>query len=60
MGIVKNYLDYELHDDETENGGINFIGETLRDFIEETGISENTSIKHINDILKRCGIKSIK
>lgn len=60
MERVKDYLDYELYDDETESGGISFIGETLKDFIEEAGMSENTSIKHINDILKQCGIKPIK
>lgn len=60
MERAKDYLDYELYDDETESGGISFIGETLKDFIEEIGISENTSIKHINDTLKQCGIKPIK
>lgn len=53
---VKDFLDYELKDDNTEFGGISYIGETLGDFIAEVEISD---IDDINIILKECGIEPI-
>ena len=35
----KNYLDYELEDDDTDYGGIAYIGETLREFLFEVSDS---------------------
>ena len=57
---AKDFLDYELQDDETEFGGISFAGETLKDFIEEVGLNKNTAMRYVNAALKQCGIKSIK
>lgn len=53
---VKDFLDYELKDDNTEFGSISYIGETLGDFIAEVEISD---IDDINIILKECGIEPI-
>ena len=53
---VKDFLDYKLKDDNTEFGGISYIGETLGDFIAEVGIS---NIDDINKALKECGIEPI-
>ena len=35
----KNYLDYELEDDDTPDGGIAYMGETLREFLFEVSDS---------------------
>lgn len=53
-------LDYELVDDDTETGGTSFCGETLRDFLEETGMSYDTPLPVINKALRECGIKEIE
>ena len=53
---IKDLLDYELKDDNTEFGGISYIGETLGDFISEVEVS---NIDDINKILKECGIEPI-
>ena len=53
---VKDFLDYKLKDDNTEFGGISYIGETLGDFVAEVGIS---NIDDINKALKECGIEPI-
>lgn len=53
-------LDIELIDDDTETGGTSFCGETLRDFLEETGMSCDTPLTEINKALKECGIEPIK
>ena len=57
---AKDFLDYELQDDGTNFGGINYVGETLKDFITEVGLSENTAMRYVNAALKQCGIKSIQ
>ena len=59
MKKAKDFLDYILEDDETEFGGVAFVGETLKDFIEEVGLSMDNDIKSINVALKQCGIKPI-
>ena len=59
MKKAKDFLDYELQDDKTEFGGVAFVGETLKDFIEEVGLSIDNDIKSINVALKECGIKPI-
>lgn len=57
---VKDFLDYKLKDDNTEFGGISYIGETLGDFIAEVGMSETCDIDNVNKALKVCGIEPIK
>lgn len=53
-------LDYKLVDDDTLTGGTSFCGETLRDFLEETGMSYDTPLPIINKALRECGIEPIK
>ena len=53
---VKDFLDYKLKDDNTEFGGISYIGETLGDFIAEVEVCD---IDDINKALKECGIEPI-
>ena len=53
---VKDFLDYELKDDNTEFGGISHIGETLGDFIAEVEVCD---IDDIHKILQECGIEPI-
>lgn len=57
---AKDFLDYELQDDETNFGGISYVGETLKDFIAEVGLNENTAMRYVNASLKQCGIKPIQ
>lgn len=57
---AKDFLDYELEDDNSPAGGTAFAGETLRDFIEEVGIPEDTQIEMVNKELKINGIKPIE
>jgi hypothetical protein len=58
-GKIRNYLDYELEDDDTETGGISFNGETVRDFIGDTDMSEDDTLDNLNKALVSCGIKPI-
>lgn len=63
----KNYLDYELEDDDTPNGGTDFVGETLGDFLDEMFFGmgathdddDELTCYNINEALKQCGIKPI-
>lgn len=57
---AKDFLDYELQDDGTNFGGINYVGETLKDFIAEVGLNEDTAMRYVNAALKQCGIASIQ
>ena len=59
MTNLNNVLNTVLKDDNTTNGGVSFKGETLRNFLDETGISYNASMKEINNALIECGIKPI-
>lgn len=54
-------LDWELEDDDTPYGGVAFMGETVRDFIEEAeGYGEEIrTIKDLNNALIECGIRTI-
>ena len=56
---VKDYLNYELQDDDTETGGISFNGETVEDFIGDTDIDQEEDIDVLNKALVSCGIKPI-
>ena len=48
-----------LKDDETETGGISFVGETLADFIEEVDMPFGIDLSYYNTALKECGIMRI-
>lgn len=54
-------LDYILEDDSTsEWGGTAFIGETVRDFLEDyTEEPEQLTVNALNTLLEECGIKKI-
>lgn len=56
---LRNVLDLELEDDDTETGGTSFAGETVRDFLEEADC-EITTLEELNEALTGCGIRPIK
>ena len=56
---VKDYLDYELEDDDTATGGTSFAGEKVRDFIGDTDIKDDDNLDTLNKALVSCGIKPI-
>lgn len=56
---VRNYLNYELEDDDTETGGVSFNGETVADFIGDADISEDDDLDTLNSALVSCGIRPI-
>ncbi len=56
---VRNYLNYELEDDDTETGGVSFNGETVADFIGDADISEDDDLDKLNKALVSCGIRPI-
>ncbi len=56
---VRDYLNYELQDDDTETGGVAFDGETVADFIGDAGIKDTDELDKLNKALVSCGIKPI-
>ncbi|MBO7615027.1 MAG: hypothetical protein J6T15_04965 [Bacilli bacterium] len=56
---VKDYLNYELQDDDTETGGVSFNGETVEDFIKDADIKDDDDLDKLNKALVSCGIKPI-
>lgn len=59
--MLKKYLKIELKDDNTETGGIAFVGETVGDFIDHNVETiENITLEELNTSLILCGIKPIK
>lgn len=62
MKKIKDILDIELRDDNTKNGGVAFLGETVADFIDDDDIilNEEDSVSELNKILVECGIEEIK
>lgn len=52
-------FDYRLEDDETDHGGVSFIGETLGDFLDDIGLFPE-SLSQLNKALAECGIKKIR
>ena len=58
--LRENLLNTELKDDDTETGGLSHYGETLREFLDDTGISHYASLDRINEALKECGIQEIR
>ena len=60
MKYAKEFLDIELKDDCTSEGGTSFQGETLKDFLEEESIPFSTPIRVVNQYLISCGIQPIE
>ena len=56
---ANEYLDVLLKDDKTETGGMSFMGETLKDFLDELEMDYNTPINEVNKALVDCGIEPI-
>lgn len=56
---IKDVLNVKLEDNEQSFGGIDFAGETVKDFIESVGLNENMDLNEFNKILCDCGIKEI-
>lgn len=57
--LIKDVLNEVLEDDNTEYGGTSFNGETVADFMEDVGLTQEQSVKELNKVLKECGIKEI-
>ena len=57
--LEQRILNTELMDDKSDYGGIAYLGETVKDFIESVGIAPS-NINELNDALKECGIERIK
>lgn len=61
MKLTEKELNTILRDDETGNGGAAFLGETLADFLEESGIDfTNLTILEVNELLENNGIEPIE
>lgn len=61
MKLTEKELNTILRDDETEKGGTAFLGETLADFLEESGIDfTNLTILEVNELLENNGIEPIE
>lgn len=58
MELSADHLLAELFDDSSEAGGIDHEGETLEEFIELSGLSDQASVTELHEALVRCGIKS--
>lgn len=59
---IKDVLDIELRDDNTKNGGVAFLGETVADFIdnEDVVLNKEDSVSELNKMLVEYGIEKIK
>lgn len=57
---VKDVLDVELQDDDTETGGVSFTGEKVKDIVDEFELDIEAPIDELNDVLREIGIKPIK
>lgn len=57
---VLEYLDYKLEDDESDFGGIPYVGYTLRDYLQETDLPFNIKMEDLNKMLPKSGIKPIR
>lgn len=58
--LDKKILEQKLEDNGSPYGGISFAGETVKDFIEEAGLSEDITLAELNGKLNACGIKTLK
>lgn len=54
------FADIALKDDSTPYGGISFIGETLKDFMDEINEPMTSPMDKVNEWLKECGICEIE
>lgn len=58
---VKKFLNYELEDDfNNPNGGTSYYGQTLKEFLDESGLKHNITLREANEILLENGIKPVK
>lgn len=57
--IIQEFMDVELEDDNSNEGGIAFVGETVEDFITSAGISEYEPLSVLNEHLAACGIREL-
>lgn len=55
---LDKYLDIELQDDDSEWGGVSFIGETVRDFLESID-AKPKSLVELNKLLRDAGILEV-
>lgn len=56
---IRDYLNYELEDDDTEVGGVSFNGETVEDFIGDTDLKPDDDLDTLNKALVSCGIRPV-
>lgn len=56
---VEDLLDYELKDNSSYYGGVSYMGETVKDFLDETGLPYDITIDELNNALDECGIERI-
>ena len=57
--IERKFRNIYLEDDDTETGGISFIGETLDNFLDEVEMPYDSHLEEINRALSECGIKPV-
>lgn len=56
--LSETIMNTVLEDDDSPYGGVDYVGETVREFVE--GIGENMmTLKELNTALVECGIKEI-
>ena len=53
-----NLLLAELTDDISERGGVDHQGETLKEFIELSGLTDHACVTELHEMLVSCGIQS--
>ena len=58
--IAEEFFDCILEDADTKGKNYSYTGETLADFILGNGISPDTPLDEINEILRENGIKTIE
>lgn len=57
--IIQDFMDVILEDDDTDEGGVSFLGETVEDFITAAEISEYEPLDVLNEHLIACGVREI-
>lgn len=56
---MEDILNTILEDDATSTGGVDFYGETLRDFLLSVNVRGYIRLPEVNKMLKECGIKPV-
>lgn len=56
---IPSVMDVVLEDDENAEGGVLFLGETVRDFIDSVWPVEFKTMEELNEALVICGIKPL-